>query len=32
MCGNFNGDPNDDFLGGDNQNHADQEAFGLSWR
>nr|XP_058945176.1 von Willebrand factor D and EGF domain-containing protein-like [Pocillopora verrucosa] len=32
MCGNFNGDPNDDFLGGDNQSHTDQEAFGLSWR
>ena len=32
MCGNFNGNQDDDFLGGDNQLHGDQDAFGQSWR
>ena len=32
MCGNFNGDASDDFLGGDKQLHTDQDAFGQSWR
>lgn len=32
MCGNFNGDPDDDFLGGDKKMHTNQDAFGQSWR
>ena len=32
MCGNFNGDPNDDYLGGDKILHNDPDSFGQSWR
>ncbi|XP_022787242.1 von Willebrand factor D and EGF domain-containing protein-like [Stylophora pistillata] len=33
MCGNFDGDPNNDFeQGGDKQSYGDADSFGESWR
>lgn len=33
MCGNFDGDQNNDFdLGGDKKPHGDADSFGESWR
>ncbi|PFX18968.1 Neurogenic locus Notch protein [Stylophora pistillata] len=32
MCGNFNKNPDDDFLGGDKTMHNDADSFGQSWR
>jgi hypothetical protein len=33
LCGDFNGNPNDDFnKGGDKQAHGNPTSFGNSWR
>ena len=32
MCGNFNGDPEDDFIGKDKRLHENALEFAMSWQ